>query len=240
MILGNKVLGLGCSFTWGEGLYFYSGLPNLPFGETHNFQGIPSLSNSHIKFKDKHRYLKLVANYYGLQEVSNVGNGGSNVRNITDFAELFTITDFSLIIIQLTSPDRDFINQRRTNDGHLTGDPMPIEDQIEFINKNVKDWEKNNIKVVTFSWYPEFPNNQLYQTYFKHNHVDIEVDGVVKNSFEYFLQNDKYNVTISSDFKSKGLQKNDLHFNLKGHQCIANSILKKLKKDNWKYKIKYI
>ena len=28
---------LGCSYTWGEGLYFYSELEDLPFKEKHGF-----------------------------------------------------------------------------------------------------------------------------------------------------------------------------------------------------------
>ena len=35
-------------------------------------------------------------------------------------------------------------------------------------------------------------------------------------------------------FGKYGLQTNDMHFNLKGHRCVANSIIKKLENDNWK------
>lgn len=236
------VLGIGCSFMWGEGLYFYSNLANTPkLKKNHQFDGPDTLTEAHIQFKNKNRFLRLVADEYGMWDMSNIGNGGSNVRNITDYVREFlikpnkcSITDFGLIIYQFTSPDRDFINERRTDDGWLTGDSMPIEDQIEYVNTNITDWESKGVKVVTLSWYDEFPNHPLYQKYFKDRHVDIEVDGDVKNSFEYFLHKDKYNITISSDFASKGFQQNDIHFNPKGHKCIANSIIKKLKNDNWK------
>ncbi len=236
------VLGIGCSFMWGEGLYFYSNLANTPpLKEHHAFDGTQILTESHIRFKNKNRFLRIVADEYGLWDNSNVGNGGTNVRNIKDYVNEFLInpngiavTDFDLIIYQFTSPDRDFINQTRTKEGWLTGDPMPIEEQIEFVNTEITKWELMGVKVVTLSWYEEFPNHPLYQQYFKDRHVDIEVDGDIKNSFEYFLHKDKYNITISSDFASKGFQKNDIHFNPKGHRCIANSIIKKLKNDNWK------
>jgi hypothetical protein len=235
------VLGIGCSFMWGEGLYYYSNLKNTPpLKETHQFDGTDVLTEAHIAFKNKNRFLRIVTDEYGMWDISNVGNGGSNVRNIKDYINEFLIkpvgvgiTDFDLIIYQFTSHDRDFINQRRTEDGWLTGEPMPIEDQIEFVNTTITDWESHGVKVVTLSWYEEFPNHPLYQKYFKNRHVDIEIDGDVQNSFEYFLHKDKYNVTISSDFKEKGFQKNDIHFNLKGHRCVANSIIKKLKNDNW-------
>jgi len=236
------VLGIGCSFTWGEGLYFYSNLANTPpLKEHHSFDGTQILTESHIQFKNKNRFLRIVADEYGMWDISNSGNGGSNVRNIKDYVRAFlfesnriSITDFDLIIYQFTSPDREFINEKRTEDGWLIGDPMPIEDQIEYINNEITQWESMGVKVVTLSWYKEFPNHPLYQQYFKDRHVDIEVDGDIKNSFEYFLHKDNYNITISSDFASKGFQKNDIHFNPKGHRCIANSIIKKLKNDNWK------
>lgn len=241
-MITKGILGIGCSFMWGEGLYFYNTLlkntPKLKIN--HQFDGTDILSESHIKFKDKHRFLQLVSDRYEMWNISNVGNGGSNVRNIQDYIDGYLtkttpvgLSDFDLIIYQFTAPDRDYINQRRTDEGWITGDPMPIEDQLEFINNEILKWESAGSKVVTFSWYPEFPNHPLYQTYFKNRHVDIEVDGEIQNSFEYFLMDDKYNITIKSDFSKIDLQKNDIHFNLKGHRCIANSIIKKLEKDNW-------
>lgn len=236
------VLGIGCSFTWGEGLYYYSNLANTPpLTETHKFPGTHLLSEAHIKFKDKHRFLQLVSDEYNTWNISNVGNGGTNVRNIQDYVDGYLtksnpleLTDFGLIIYQFTSHDRDFINPYTDENGWMHGDIMPIENQIEFANKTMTYWESLGIKVVTISWFEEFPNHPLYKEYFKDRHVDIEVDGEIKNSFEYFLHNHKYKITIASDFEPLGLQKNDIHFNLKGHRCVADSIIKKLKKDNWK------
>jgi hypothetical protein len=233
------VLGIGCSFTWGEGLYFYSNLPDLPvLKEYHRFDY--TLTEDHIKFKDENRFLRIVANEYKMWDIANSGNGGSNVRNIKDCINSFLqksnklkISDFGLIIYQFTSPDRDYINQHYGKKGWLTRDIMPIEQQIKFVNKEITKWESYGVKVITLSWYEEFPNHPLYKKYFKNRHVDIEIDGDTKNSFEYFLYKDEYNITIASDFVSQGLQKNDIHFNLKGHKCIAESIIKKLKKDNW-------
>ena len=173
--------------------------------------------------------------------IANSGNGGSNVRNIEDYVNGYLqkrvnlpITKIGLIIYQFTSQYRDYINQSHTKEGWLTGDIMPIEQQIEFVNNEITKWESKGIKVVTLSWYDDFPNHPLYQKYFKDRHVDIEIDGDTKNSFEYFLHRDEYNVTIASDFGKKGFQKNDIHFNPKGHRCIAKSIIKKLNNDSWK------
>lgn len=235
------ILGIGCSFMWGEGLYYYTDLKNTPkLKHKHQFDGTDVLSESHIKFKDKNRFLQIVSDEYGMWNISNIGNGGSNVRNIEDYIDGYLtkatpvgLRDFDLIIYQFTSPDRDYLNKRFTEEGWLTGDPMPIEDQIEFVNNEITKWESMGIKVVTLSWYPEFPNHPLYTQYFKHRHVDIEIDGRIENCFEPFIEDDSYNISVKSDFSSIGLQTNDMHFNLKGHRCVANSIIKKLKNDNW-------
>ena len=106
--------------------------------------------------------------------MANSGNGGSNVRNIKDYINGYLqkkvnlpITKFGLIIYQFTSHDRDYINQRYTKEGKLTGDVMPIEEQIKIVNKEIIKWESLGVKVVTLSWYEEFPNHPLYQKYFK-------------------------------------------------------------------------
>jgi hypothetical protein len=175
------ILGIGCSFMWGEGLYYYSNLSNTPrLTETHKFPGTDVLSEAHIKFKDKHRFLQLVSDEYNTWNISNVGNGGSNVRNIEDYVNGYLtksnsirLTDFNLIIYQFTSHDRDYLNPYTNKRGYLTGDVMPIETQIEIANNTMTYWESLGIKVVTISWFDEFPNHPLYKEYFKDRHIDI-------------------------------------------------------------------
>jgi hypothetical protein len=52
----------GCSFTWGQGLYFYSDLPNVIPQSDNDFH--PSkVTDAHVKYKDTLRYPRLVANF---------------------------------------------------------------------------------------------------------------------------------------------------------------------------------
>jgi hypothetical protein len=67
----------GCSFTWGQGLYYYSNLNTLqePPPDQYN----PDyLTESHIEFMKTVRYPRLVANHFNTFEFVHPRNGGSN------------------------------------------------------------------------------------------------------------------------------------------------------------------
>ena len=55
---------------------------------------------------------------------------------------------------------------------------------------------------------------------------------MTKESFDYFVEDDKYKCSLRSDFYPPYLE-NDTHLNIKGHRCVADSIIKKLKKDKF-------
>lgn len=67
----------GCSFTWGQGLYFYSNLPRLKEPEqAYSYDG-KLVQTSHILYKDSIRYPRLVANHFETFETFKLANGGS-------------------------------------------------------------------------------------------------------------------------------------------------------------------
>jgi hypothetical protein len=66
----------GCSFTWGQGLYFYSDLPRLEEPPPFTFKR-DLVQESHLLHKDTLRYPRLVANYFDTFETLKIANGGS-------------------------------------------------------------------------------------------------------------------------------------------------------------------
>lgn len=67
----------GCSFTWGQGLYYYSNLDTLrePLPDHYD----PNLvRHAHVKFKESVRYPRLVASHFNSFEYVHPNNGGSN------------------------------------------------------------------------------------------------------------------------------------------------------------------
>ena len=71
MSLSNVKKGMvfaGCSFTWGQGLYFYSNMPNLDY-ENANFYPSCKITDAHIRYKDAIRFPRLVANHFETFEI---------------------------------------------------------------------------------------------------------------------------------------------------------------------------
>lgn len=80
----------GCSFTWGQGLYFYSDLNRLKDPPEWQFnQNL--VTTSHIKFKDTIRYPRLIANHFKTFEVFKKENGGSEDETFDFFDQVFDI-----------------------------------------------------------------------------------------------------------------------------------------------------
>ena len=105
----------GDSFTWGQGLYFYSKLPRL-FYPKFNQPGGDNVTKSHILFKNLKSFARLVSNHFNTFEIKKEKNGGSDdeaLQFIDDlFENDFIYDDFDFAILQTTQPFRtkfDFI-----------------------------------------------------------------------------------------------------------------------------------
>jgi hypothetical protein len=106
----------GCSFTWGQGLYFYSDLPSLKYPTNEYTFRRDELTEAHLRYKDTCRYPRLVANYFKTFELVKEDNGGSedvtfdflrnrfNNNNISHnsniISDKFNYEDIEFIIIQ--------------------------------------------------------------------------------------------------------------------------------------------
>lgn len=67
----------GCSFTWGQGLYYYSNLPTLSEPLPDHYDET-LLTGSHLEYAKRKRYPRLVANHFNTFEHVHPKNGGSN------------------------------------------------------------------------------------------------------------------------------------------------------------------
>ena len=79
----------GCSFTWGQGLYYYSNLPTLkePPPDAYNSE---LLTPAHIKFMESVRFPRIVASHFDSFEFVYPGNGGSNEGAIEWWEKCFS------------------------------------------------------------------------------------------------------------------------------------------------------
>lgn len=124
----------GCSFTWGQGLYYYSNLSTLKEPPPHEFDS-DLLTDAQLAYMNTIRFPRLVANYFNTFEVSRRWNGGSNTDTIHWWeSELLDITsehhpevhnryypeEIGTFVFQITEPSRDlfinpYSNERMTN-----------------------------------------------------------------------------------------------------------------------------
>lgn len=246
MVEKNSILAFGCSFTWGEGLYYYSDLPNLPLKEYHEYNG-DEMTDDMLEFKNTHRYLNLVSTDLGIpyKYPFDKGNGGSTIGSfLSHHYELFK-TDYSTvkyIIWQTTAPEREwsahpvltgysedtyyFMNDSEYDEYHN----MEVKRQLVFMHKRIKEFEKMGCEIIIFNWYNEYVKNEYYQKHFKKYHLPLIFDGNSYDAFEDVLCDEplRNKYTISGDFRHRNLQKNDTHFNLKGQRVIADNIITRI------------
>jgi hypothetical protein len=83
----------GCSYTWGQGLYYYSNLETLrdqvnPWGYTRWIA-----NPTHHKFKEKARYPRIVADHFKSFEIVHPQNGGANDAIVEYWKNCFTNRD---------------------------------------------------------------------------------------------------------------------------------------------------
>ncbi len=127
----------GCSFTWGQGLYYYSNLPTLREPPPDCYD--PALvTAAHKRFMETVRFPRLVAQHFKTWEVVHPFNGGSNLSAIrwwrSSFNEMpsgpdhtikeYDYSEFSHVFFQLTQWHRD--NIVIEIDGHRYDVPMNI------------------------------------------------------------------------------------------------------------------
>lgn len=81
----------GCSFTWGQGLYFYSDLPKQKYPLNEFTYKREELTDAHLRFKDTLRFPRLVANHFNTFEVVKSVNGGSEDETFDFFKTIFEL-----------------------------------------------------------------------------------------------------------------------------------------------------
>jgi len=82
---------VGCSFVWGQGLYYYSDLPTVKRIHIHTFEK-NKVTNAQIEYMKTRRFPRLVANHFNTFELVQSENGGSNTNNIEWWNDCFKET----------------------------------------------------------------------------------------------------------------------------------------------------
>jgi len=153
----------GCSFTWGQGLYYYSGMSSVKEQPLNTYKP-EILHYTHIEFAKSLRYPRLVANYFNSFELVHPACGGShesiikfwdcaifkNGGNVDDIhVPNIDANDIQFVIFQLTQPHRCTFSIGKKQ-------VMTYCDALEPENRRyLRSWMKKN-KIPTIEKYVEW------------------------------------------------------------------------------------
>jgi hypothetical protein len=157
----------GCSFSWGQGLYFYSNLNRIFLPKDEYSFDAKKLTDAQIKFKDTIRFPRLVANHFKTFEVFKNANGGSEDETFEFFKyilndpnknkleehfsnERYSYDDFEFLVIQLSQLYRNkFYFELGGKNFYSNFSPLSDYEHVEKLlkwmeinNKTYEDWEK--------------------------------------------------------------------------------------------------
>lgn len=261
--MGNKnaFLFIGDSFTWGQGLYFYSNLSGQIKPEDGKYFD-ENVNEIHRKYKDSKRFARIVANHFDSFEVVKNTNGGSDLESIEfieNFLKKYDLNDIGCLIFQSTyfarSPfDFTFEGVDYSVDVHGYPEYKQGKDIEIFIS-----WCKEN--QLTFEDYVELHKRQIFKkirdifVFFDKNKINakficwtndyyslIKEDAFMGGRFIKIDYKDKeYNSFFDLMFFNKELciktdpffdnNPKDGHLSLKAHEIVAKSIIKELEKN---------
>lgn len=150
----------GCSFSFGEGLQYFSNLPSVVIPKIHQFDYF-ELRHSQYRFIQNNRYSKLLADKLGTIDVNASSNGGTNNDIYNALLELYNtkneakkdrmayqsetfvpLCDVSLIVIQFTNIFRDVIK--------LDGLTYPLQNMAPTFDDYVEMFIKKNMTLEQF------------------------------------------------------------------------------------------
>jgi hypothetical protein len=199
----------GCSFTWGQGLYFYSNLNHTPKFDEWVYD-YSLMTDALIKFKDTIRFPRLVANHFNTFEVCKKTNGGSDVTSLMFLKKLFDkyeepvndlikssswlteenyyFDDIEYVIFQMTQPYRSGFKFIYKGKDYFVY-PTPPFNNVSIIHEVLEDGSqhplKNGVDDIFFKWLDE--NNYTIQDYLDlhMNHLNNEI----KNYLGYLEAN---------------------------------------------------
>lgn len=150
----------GCSFTWGQGLYYYSNLPTLKEPPPFHYDS-KLVRHSHYEFMKSVRYPRIVANHFNTFEICQPFNGGSTTaifnhwnprfKSMTDTSTpeagltnndpKYDYEDFSCIIYQATqwtrtqSPAKLFLDENNNPQSKSHIETMRHPDFLDWLEK---------------------------------------------------------------------------------------------------------
>lgn len=238
------ILFLGCSFTWGQGLWFEKWHEDGISTDVMNKNLPPQFPQEAMGYYDdeirkKYHYPNLVAKELDRQYVTRWGNGGSNynIHNcLTNVTNHMIPDGIDLLVVQFTDFMRDAQGDIERLEKNLGKNESNFEyimsEQINKIDNFCRNthWYYGDsfqeIPWIGFSWRDDM--GKFLKKNYEKNYIPIEYQGKEYEGFVQLENSDLYlNKTIPGC--------KDYHLNIKGHKLISECILKKINSMDLKF-----
>ena len=229
------ILFIGDSFTWGQGLQYYylTKHKGWTWEDCESFNDgtkrFEWLGFNEDEFRKTHSFPYLVSKELNVPfQVARFENGGDNYVSYEILKNLYpycTSETLDFVVVQFSSPSRSIIHG---SEPKLNTIEEQIELQVSRISNFCNDF---NIKWLGISWQEEI--GDLLKNKYYENYIPIKY-----NNHEYSFFDCNTNMSLRNLFIQHTENIDDGHFNLKGHEVIAKSIIYKIKsrKDLLKHK----
>jgi hypothetical protein len=224
----------GCSFTFGEGLQFFSNLKSVTIPKQHTFD-YEELTHAQYRFIQNNRYSKLLADLLGVVDANSSKNGGSNngihkelcLLNVNDTEikikdrvgykreTYLTLDEIDYIVIQFTNIYRD--------DLFINGKLYPQLNVVSNIDEYVKKYLNDNL---TFEEYTKMICEETIKKFkdiFKT--IEQKKPGIKIRVFSWENELDEY-LRIDEYFKDKTITFN---YKDKEYKTLRDIIYSKIK-----------
>lgn len=228
----NKMLFLGDSFTWGQGLYFYKWQEEKK-KLAPEVGGMYDAHSSYIEpddliYKDSLSFTGLVSSYYNLTPIKRQKNGGSNTEIVLDMIPMIDMYNNSIdkLVFQFTSISR--YHFRDLNMGII--ETTYKDNDNRYIDKIIEERVENFYNYIDgiLSYFSKLYNFQYcymdwlgdFYQFDPTKFITFDVDGVEYKHFHPFLH--KYKIDLDIDNKKIV----DLHLNKDGQAISSASIIK--------------
>jgi lysophospholipase L1-like esterase len=250
---------LGDSFTWGQGLFYEKWASEGK--DVKNWIDIngnvakyphENVDYESDKYRRENHFPAIVAKHFNKAYTTRWGNGGSNwdiiniLNNIPSLAPQYRTT-VDLFIIQFTdftrTSHRLIKESDLINESAFERSKFPLEtdyDDNTIINKlfhnelklqiaMINDIIVNKIgkKWIGISWFDDM--GKVLEEEYLENHIPVHYNDKIYNSFEIVYEDQEREKNLL--FLSEKFNIKDNHFNLEGHQFVANNIIQKIDKN---------
>jgi len=222
----NKILFLGDSFTWGQGLYFYKWKEEgreMPANVGGMFPSHCDLIKSDdLEYKDRLSFTGLVSSHYKRTPIKRVENGGSNTEILLDAISLIDKHSNSIdkLVFQFTTISRyQFRDLYISDEDALNPSFSSMFEQRCFNFYRYVDYTLNyysklyNFDYCYMDWLGDFYKFNTHK-FVKYNHG---------SNYHYYF--DKLLEEYKIDIDIKGHKIIDLHLNKDAQQILSSGII---------------